>query len=162
MTIRKTTTADIPAIMKIYADARQMMSDTGNSTQWTNGHPIQPIIEADIAGGLSYVCVSGDKILAVFYFEIAPEPSYAKIDGAWVNDEIYGVVHRIARAQDEAAKGAGAFCLEWCFAKHPNVRIDTHKNNTPMIELLKKLGYIYCGIIKLIETGDDRMAFQKV
>jgi len=139
-----------------------MMADAGNPTQWTDGHPVQPIIEADIAAGLSYVCVSEDKILAVFYFDIAPEPSYEKIDGGWINDEPYGVVHRIARAQGEDAKGAGEFCLNWCFAKHSNVRIDTHKDNIAMLKLLKKLGYVCCGIIRLIEIDDERIAFQKV
>ena len=160
MQIRKTTMADLPAVMEIYADARQMMAESGNHNQWTNGHPAQPIIENDIAAGKSYVCTLGDTILAVFFFDTAPDPTYAKIDGAWLNpDASYGVVHRIARARD--AKGAGAFCLEWCFGQISNIRIDTHKDNVPMIKLLQKLGYHHCGIIWLA-GGDERMAFQKV
>ena len=159
MEIRKTTIADLPAVMEIYADARQMMAESGNPNQWTGGHPAQSIIENDIAVGKSHVCTRGGAIAAVFFLDTAPDPTYAKIDGAWLNpDELYGIVHRIARARD--AKGAGAFCLEWCFGQIPNIRIDTHRDNAPMINLLKRLGYHYCGVIWLA-SGDERLAFQK-
>jgi len=159
MQIRKTTTADLPAVMQIYTEARQMMVESGNLNQWTNGHPPQVIIENDIASGKSYVCTHEESILAVFFLDTAPDPTYAKIDGAWKDNDVqYGVVHRIARARD--AKGAGAFCLEWCFGQIPNIRIDTHKDNAPMIKLLGNLGYHYCGIIWLA-NGDERLAFQK-
>jgi len=160
MQIRKTIASDLPAVMQIYADARQMMVESGNHNQWTGGHPAQAIIENDIAEGKSYVCTDGETVLAVFYLDIAPDPTYAKIDGAWQRpDAEYGVVHRIARAR--GAKGAGAFCLEWCFGQIPNIRIDTHRDNAPMIKLLGRLGYKYCGTIWL-ENGDERLAFQKV
>lgn len=160
MQIRKTTTADLPAVMQIYADARQMMVESGNLNQWTNRHPAQAIIENDIVNGKSYVCENAGTILAVFFLDTAPDPTYAKIDGAWKDSDMkYGVVHRIARARD--AKGAGAFCLEWCFKQIPNIRIDTHKDNAPMIKLLGNLGYYYCGIIWLA-NGEERLAFQKI
>jgi len=190
MQIRKTTMQDLTAVMQIYADGRQIMAESGNPTQWPNGHPRQEIIENDIAAGKSYVCTTKaamplpegseagihslpaagfgakpqsdeEKILAVFYFDTTPDPTYAKIDGAWKNDAPYGVVHRIARAKDEAAKGSGAFCLEWCYAQTKNVRIDTHKDNAPMLKLLANLGYQYCGIVWLEEIAEERMAFQK-
>jgi len=158
MTIRKTTLADLPAVMEIYKEARQMMVEGGNPNQWTSGHPAQEIIEKDIATGFSYVCINDDRVVAVFYLDTTPDPTYSKIDGAWKNDETYGVIHRIARAKD--AKGAGAFCINWCFEQIPNLRIDTHKDNAPMLKLLKNLGFEYCGIIWL-ENGHERMAFQK-
>jgi len=165
MKIRKTTTTDLPAVMEIYAQARKAMADSGNPTQWGESHPVQSIIETDIAVGLSYVCETNTgEIVAVFYFDTAPDPTYTEINGAWKNDAPYGIVHRIARASTPAAKGAGAFCLEWCFAKTGNVRIDTHKKNAPMLKLLENLGYSYCGVIWLEELGDDgeRLAFQKI
>jgi len=173
MKIRKTTMADLPQVMQIYADGRQIMAGSGNPNQWPDGHPRQEIVENDIADGKSYVCIvpiqnsTGcylqpvEKILAVFYFDTDPDPNYAKIDGAWKNDEPYGVVHRIARAKCESAKGSGAFCLEWCYAQTKNVRIDTHKNNAPMLKLLANLGYEYCGTVWLEEIDEERMAFQK-
>jgi len=160
MTIRKTTLSDLPSVMQIYAQGRAIMAESGNHAQWQNGHPAQTVIECDIAIGESYVCINNEEIVAVFFFSTTPEPTYAKIDGAWINPgELYGTVHRIARANN--AKGAGAYCMEWCFSQIPNIRVDTHKDNAPMLKLLEKLGYKYTGIIWL-ENGDERLAFQKV
>ena len=158
MTIRKTTPQDLPAVTEIYAYARAYMKESGNPNQWHSTHPPQAVIEADIEAGHSYVCENETGIAAVFYFNVEREPTYSKIDGNWLNDEPYGVVHRIARGPD--AKGAGAFCLNWCSARHPNIRIDTHRDNAAMLKLLENLGYKYCGIIWLA-SGDERMAFQK-
>ena len=159
MVIRKTTMADLPAVMEIYARARDYMRETNNPDQWKDNHPPEELIIQDIQANASYCCVDGDKILAVFYFNIEDDSIYAKIQGKWQNDNPYGVVHRIARAP--GAKGAAVFCLNWSFGQHPNIRIDTHKDNEPMLKLLDKLGFVYCGII-WIANGEERMAFHKV
>ena len=159
MIIRKAMLTDLDTVMEIYAYARTYMQQNGNPNQWHDSHPPRELIENDIKAGLCYVCEDKTKIGAVFYFNIEHEPTYSKIDGKWLNSEPYGVVHRIARGP--GAKGAGAICLEWCASKHPNIRIDTHSDNTAMMKLLESMGYIYCGIIWL-ENGDERLAFQKV
>ena len=159
MTIRKTTPADLEAVMEIYAYARTYMLESGNPNQWRSSHPPRELIEDDIKAGLSYVCEDDTKILAVFYFNVENDPTYDKIDGQWLNSKPYGVVHRIARGP--GAKGVGAMCLEWCAARHPNIRIDSHRDNAAMLKLLEKLGYVFCGIIWL-KNGDERLAFQRV
>jgi len=160
MFVRKTTIEDIDRVMEIYAHAREMMIENGNPMQWGMVHPPLRLIKNDIREGMSYVCCDENGVvLAVFYLAKGPDSTYEKIDGAWLNDEAYGVVHRIARAGDGAA-GSGAFCLEWCSQQFPNIRIDTHADNVPMRKLLERLGYVYCGIIR-IENGDERLAYQK-
>ena len=171
MKIRKTTPNDLEAVMEIYTYARTYMAENGNPNQWQTTHPPKEVIQADINAGLSYVCTSNigctsnmgcvceNEILAVFYFNIEEEPTYSKIDGQWLSDAPYGVVHRIARGPK--GKGAGAYALNWCTSQHPNIRIDTHKDNAPMLKLLENLGYTYCGVIWL-ENGDERLAYQRV
>jgi len=159
MTIRKTIVTDLAAVMGIYMEARELMRESGNPNQWHNSHPAQEIIEEDIRRGTSYVCIRDGEIIAVFYFNIEEDPTYYRIDGQWISNAQYGVVHRIARGRNGA--GAGAFCLNWCFGRHSNIRIDTHKDNAPMRALLGKLGFEYCGII-WIASGDERLAFQKI
>ena len=159
MNIRKSAPKDIEAIMEIYAYARASMKESGNPNQWFNSHPPKDLITADIEGGNSYVCTNENGIIAVFYFNIVAELTYNNISGQWLNNEPYGVIHRIARGP--TGKGAGAFAINWCLAQHPNIRIDTHKDNAPMLKLLQSLGFTYCGIIWL-ENGDERMAFQKL
>jgi len=159
MEVRKTIHKDIEAVMAIYAYARTFMKETGNPNQWKGNHPPQTLIEADIEAGCSYVCVNENEIAAVFYFNVEEESTYKKIQGKWLNNETYGVVHRIAREQN--AKGAGEYALKWCMRQHPNIRIDTHIDNAPMFNLLEKLGFTRCGTVWL-ENGDERVAFQWV
>ena len=159
MHIRKTTAADLNAVMEIYAYAQEFMRESGNAGQWGNVHPPRNLIEEDVRAGVSYVCEENGKIRAVFMLSHDPDPTYTKIDGAWVNDAPYCVIHRIARARD--AKGAGAFCINWCYENFGNIRIDTHKDNAPMIKMLTRLGFVRCGIIWLA-NGNERVAFQKI
>jgi len=164
MTIRKTTPHDLAIVMEIYAYAQAYMIENGNPNQWWTVHPPQALIEEDIRAGLSYVVTddnpgNANEVIAVFYFNVEEEPTYSKIDGTWLNDCPYGVVHRIAKGA--RGKGVGAFVLNWCIAQHPNIRIDTHRDNAAMLRLLEKLGYTRCGIIWLDDLGDERIAFQK-
>jgi len=160
MHIIKATMDDLPAILQIYAEAREFMRRDGNPNQWKDKYPLVEIVKRDIDLGFSHLCVDNDEILAVFYFCIESDPTYAKIDGAWLNDEPYGVVHRIAVRRD--VKGVGTFCLNWCLGLCDNLRIDTHEDNRPMRGLLKKLGFTYCGIIWVLDGTEERLAFQKV
>ncbi|MDR0906083.1 MAG: GNAT family N-acetyltransferase [Oscillospiraceae bacterium] len=158
MMIRKTITDDLAEVMRIYAGAREFMRESGNPAQWGDTHPARELSERDIAEGKSYVCVEDGGIAAVFYFGVERDPIYDTIDGAWLNDEPCGVVHRLAKRRD--VKGAGAFCIDWCFERCGNIKIDTHRDNAPMQKLLGKLGFAYCGVVQMPDGG-ERIAFQK-
>ena len=164
MRIRKTTETDFERIMEIYAYARAFMAKTGNPNQWgpTNWPP-EDLIHEDIRNGNSYVCVNDDeKVIGTFFFTQGEdiEPTYREItDGAWLDDSAYGVVHRIA--SDGSEKGIGQFCLGWAYEQCGHLRIDTHTDNKVMQNLLKKLGFIRCGIIYVIEDDNPRYAFEK-
>lgn len=160
MEIRKASMADWEEIQEIYAGAREFMANHGNAGQWGTKHPPEDLLRGDIARGDLYVCVDSGRIAAVFYFADGEDPTYRVIeDGAWLNEAPYGVVHRIASAR--TVRGAASFCVDWAFARTGNVRIDTHEDNIPMQNMLKKNGFRYCGKIYL-ENGDPRIAFQKV
>ena len=151
--------------MEIYAYARAFMAKTGNPNQWgpTNWPPAD-LIHEDIRNGNSYVCVNDDeRVIGTFFFTQGKdiEPTYRAItDGAWLDDSVYGVVHRIA--SDGSEKGVGQFCLGWAFEQCGHLRIDTHTDNKVMQNLLKKLGFIRCGVIYVLEDDYPRYAFEKV
>ena len=149
---------ELPAIMEIYDEARAFMRENGNPEQWRDGYPDRGLVAGDIRAGACHVCVQGGAIAAVFYFNVERDPTYARIDGAWIGGEPCGVVHRIARRR--GAKGAGAHCISWCYAMSGNVKIDTHQDNAPMLAVLGRLGFERCGTIWL-ENGEARIAFQK-
>ena len=160
MEIRHTRTDDLPVLRTIFDNARRFMVRTGNPNQWEEGFPPQAVLEADIQAECSYVNVEDGRILATFFFSTAGEPTYRVIrEGAWLDAAPYGVVHRIAAA--EQGHGAAAYCLDWCLAQCGNIRIDTHRDNKPMQRLLARLGYAYCGLIDLEEGRGERLAFQK-
>lgn len=159
MEIRKTKIEELDTVLAIYERARNFMAANGNPNQWGKKSPSDEQVEADIRAGRSYVCMEGEEIAGVFYYAFENDPTYAKIyDGEWLSDEPYGVVHRVASAG--IVPGMGSTCLNWAFEQCHNVRIDTHEENIPMQNLLKKLGFTYCGIIYL-QNGSKRLAFQK-
>jgi len=159
MFIRKAAWCDLSAIENIYAEARKFMAANENPKQWGDTHPPRMLIEQDIRNGHAYICEQHSEIVAVFYFNIENDATYTKIDGTWLNDEPYGVVHRIA--VKIGTKGVGRLCLKWAFEQCGNLRIDTHEANMPMLALLNKLSFIPCGTI-WIENGDTRLAFHKI
>lgn len=159
MLIRKTLPEEIGAIMKIYEHARLFMASHGNPLQWGNSYPSLRLIEEDVRAGCSYVCTEHDKIIAAFYYQFGPDDTYARIyNGQWLNEAPYGVVHRIA--SDGTMKGAATCCLDWALSQCGNLKIDTHRDNLIMQNLLAKKGFTYCGII-YTETSDERLAYQK-
>lgn len=159
MIIRKTNPSDLYEAAEIYDKAREFMKNSGNHCQWANGHPNSEDIIADIAAGDGYVCEDGGEVVGVFFFRIGDDPTYARIyEGEWQNDKPYAVIHRIAVKHH--GRGIADFIYSECFKLHPNLRIDTHRDNLPMQRSLEKNGFKYCGII-YIQDGTERLAFQK-
>jgi predicted GNAT family N-acyltransferase len=160
MKIRNTRLDELDAVMEVYAYARKFMAAHDNPNQWKNNKPSREQIESDIKRGHHYVCEENGQIAAVFYFAHETDPTYVKIyDGAWLNEEDYSVVHRIASSG--IVKGAGSFCMEWASAQSSNLKIDTHADNYVMQNMLKKCGFQQCGTIYL-ENGEPRIGFQKI
>lgn len=159
MEIRKTERSDLDVVMGIYDQARQYMRQNGNLNQWIDGYPSKEVITEDIKNGYSYVCIDEGKVVAVFSFILGTDPTYIKIyDGEWLNGEPYGVIHRIASISHQ--KGVASYCMDWCYRKCRNLKIDTHEDNRIMQNLLIKNGFTRCGIIYLL-SGAPRVAFQK-
>ena len=165
MRIEHAKTEQLGSITEIYESARSFMRESGNQSQWAGGYPSEKLIRSDIDAGHLYVVlegVSSERLLGVFYFRIGNDPTYERIyEGAWQNDDTYGVIHRIAVSGSSHGKGIAAFIYDYCFAQCGNLKIDTHRDNLPMQRSLKKNGFVPCGIIYL-ESGDERLAYQKV
>lgn len=161
MIIRKTKPEEAGKLMDIFALAKAFMRQSGNLSQWVGGYPSEELIAENIREGNSYVCLDDNgEIVATFYFRIGIDDTYLNIyDGQWLNDEPYGVVHRIASSGK--VKDISSYCLKWCFEQCGNMRVDTHKDNKVMQNALLRNGYVYCGII-YIKDGTERLAYQKI
>ena len=159
--IRPSQLSDLDRLMEIFDHARKFMASVGNGNQWINGYPQRELIAKEITYGPCYACEDKHgKIVGTFCFVPSPDPFYAIIeDGAWLNDDPYYVIHRIA--SDGSYKGIGDICLDWCAKQHPNLRADTHKDNIIMQNLLTRNGFIRCGIV-YVSNGTARIAYQKI
>lgn len=149
------------AIMPIIDEARAIMRETGNLTQWINGYPSADAILQDIRAGHGFVCCTDGNIAGYFCFIKGkyPEPTYRIIeDGNWLNDQPYGVIHRLASGR--TAKGVARCAFDFAFSRIDNVRVDTHRDNVPMKRFLEKDGFVYCGVI-YVGDGTPRDAYQK-
>lgn len=137
------------------------MRNDGNMHQWSGDSPSADLIVKDIELGHSYLCIEGGKAVGTFAFIPGPDPTYLKIyEGAWVEDlKPYYVIHRMASTPD--SHGIFAAAMEYCFQVTDNIRIDTHRDNHIMQHNLLKHGFLYCGIIYLL-NGDERLAYQRL
>lgn len=157
--IRRANKEDIKFIMRIYEAAKKKMRADGNLHQWSDKYPDEETLLNDIARGELYIAHDGNEIYGVFMLSFSGEDTYKVIKGAWFNDEPYAVIHRIA----SFGKGKNLLeeAIDFAFEKTNNIRIDTHEDNNIMRTLLKKLGFIYTGIIHL-KNGDERRAYQLI
>ena len=92
------------------------------------------------------------------------EPAYDAIDGQWLTDEPYVLVHRIAVADEERGRGVAAEFLHRVetLAQERGVkafRIDTNFDNQTMLRLLERTGFTYCG--KVVYRSGERLAYEK-
>lgn len=158
--IRPARMKDLPQILDLYAKAREFMREMGNPHQWRDNYPSGSLIGQDIQSGKSYVCCDREEIIGVFYFSAREaDPDYESLaEGAWMDEDPYGVIHRIAVSSKQ--RGVAAFCVRWCLKRCSNIRIDTHEDNIPMRKFLRKMGFVYCGKLRL-EDGSLRRAYQK-
>lgn len=157
--IRRANKSDIISIMPIYEAAKMKMRADGNMHQWSDKYPDKETLLSDIARGELYIACEDDEIYGVFMLSFSGEETYQEIQGAWLNDEPYAVIHRIA----SLGKGRNLLkdAIDFAFASTENIRIDTHEDNNIMRSLLNKLGFTYTGIIHL-KSGDERRAYQLI
>jgi len=158
MTVRKATLDDIEEILKIYEGARSFMRKSGNPTQWQGGYPYPETVRADIESSVLHVIEEDGELYGVFAFITSGDPDYANIEGAWLNDLPYAVIHRVASAGKRG--GMLRICVEYCLSKASNLKIDTHEDNIPMQKAVEKEGFIHRGTIYLA-NGDPRRAYSR-
>ena len=170
VTYRPAVMEDIPRILEIVQAARESLGRFGID-QWQGPYPGAERFEEDIRLGQCFIVEHKGETGAFFVLSTLPEPSYDDItDGKWSADVPCCVLHRAAvakeyrgsgmsqalmRCADEQARAYGLKCI----------RVDTHRKNKPMQNLLRESGYRYRGNILVdAEPGHDphRQAFEKL
>ncbi|MFT8592132.1 MAG: GNAT family N-acetyltransferase [Bifidobacterium sp.] len=166
--VRHATRADYDSILKIYAHARDVMKRNGNPSQWGDIYPLASDVLHDIELNRSMLLVDDDsqngveRLLGVFAICKGSDPTYASIDGAWLDDDPYVAFHRVASSG--LARHTAHDMIDWAVRHYRNVRADTHENNLAMQHIFESSGFARCGIITLPprEIGiRERIAFQR-
>lgn len=162
---RRATMADLPIMLEIYRHARELMAANGNPTQWGSTFPREEVVCEDIEMQRTILLVDTvdgkERVLAQFALCLGIDPTYVNIDGAWLDDDPYVTIHRIASSG--LGKGAAKDCINWALEHYGNVRADTHPNNKAMQHIFESNGFARCGLIQLLDRSTDttRIAYQR-
>jgi GNAT superfamily N-acetyltransferase len=164
MKLRLAEMAELDTIWEILQDAIAQRKRDG-SEQWQQGYPNLETVTKDIQDGYGYVVEEDEEVVAYAAIIFGVEPNYAKITGKWLSEGDYAVVHRVATA--EAVKGKGVATQLFILIEELSrskgilsIKVDTNFDNQPMLRILEKLSYTYCG--EIFFGGATRMAFEKL
>jgi GNAT superfamily N-acetyltransferase len=164
MKLRLAEMAELDTIWEILQDAIAQRKKDG-SEQWQQGYPNLETVTTDIQDGYGYVVEEDEEVVAYAAIIFGVEPNYAKITGKWLSEGDYAVVHRVATA--EAVKGKGVATQLFILIEELSrskgilsIKVDTNFDNQPMLRILEKLSYTYCG--EIFFGGATRMAFEKL
>lgn len=168
---RHAVPADASAAWSVLESAKRRMKAQGR-TQWQGAYPSEESVRKDINEGYGYVlemlpgndCVGGHGIAAYGAVVFDGEPAYSRIEGRWLSDGPYVVVHRLAVAEDCLGHGFAELFLnrtaELAFSRGiRSFKVDTNYDNVQMLHVLGKLGFVRCGIV-MYES--PRLAFEKI
>ena len=139
--------------------------------QWQSEYPTEELLEKDIERGEGYVVTYGDKFAGYFSLSERPDADYEDLmDGKWRSEEPYCVLHRIAVMAEYRGSGLADRVMGFVEeltreAGRRCIRVDTHRKNKAMTNLLREHGYEYRGnLIVFCEPYHDpkRQAFDKL
>ena len=164
MILRLANSGDQNIIWEIIQQAIAQRKKDG-SDQWQNGYPNENTIQEDIENGYGFVLTDNDIIVAYAAIIFGIEPAYEEIKGNWLSNDDYVVVHRVATSDAYKGKGvATKLFLEiekLSINQHTfSIKVDTNFDNIPMLKILEKLNYTYCG--EIFFSGASRMAYEKL
>ncbi|OAZ03916.1 GNAT family N-acetyltransferase [Flavobacterium succinicans] len=164
MILKTASLADIPVIWDILQAAIAQRKEDG-STQWQDGYPNLETVTDDFVKGYAHVLVENEVVVAYAAIIFGEEPTYNNLQGEWLSHSDYVVVHRVATAPEYKGKGIATLLFEKIeeLSKAKGVfsiKVDTNFDNFPMLKILEKLGYTYCG--EIVVRGAPRKAFEKL
>ena len=165
MEFRKSLQSDVENILGIIKEAKEYFK-ANNIDQWQeDNYPTSETFLDDINNGTSYVLVKDGEVVATASISFEPEPTYNHIEGNWLTDDNYIVIHRVAVTNKLKGLGLASIILKNAedLALDNNIhsiKIDTHSDNKAMQKVLLKNNFTYCGIIHL-EDNSSRIAFEK-
>lgn len=164
MIIRHANKTDLIDIMVIIENAKIYMKEN-KINQWSENYPNEDVFLADLKENRLYVADIDGKVIGMAVLVLDGDEDYKNIDGKWLIDGKYGVIHRIAVNPDYKSQNVAKNLLDFFENKlkelnYDSIRVDTHKDNKSMLRFIEKNGFQKCGIVYIRKT-DERIAFEK-
>ena len=164
MITRTANKKDISEIMKIVEKAKIYMKEN-KINQWSENYPNEDVFLTDLKENRLYVAEIDKKVVGMAVLVLDGDADYKNIDGKWLSDGEYGVIHRIAVNPDYKSQNVAKNLLDFFEDKlkelnYDSIRVDTHKDNKSMLRFIEKNGFQKCGIVYIRKT-DKRIAFEK-
>ena len=163
MDIRKARPCEAEICYSFINDARAYHAKLG-FVQWHEGYPVLQTIMDDINTGTGYALVNkSDEPVGYCCFVVGEEPAYKVIDGKWLNDNPYAVVHRMAFSKNIRGKGACGEAMDLLKKTAlslgiKTIRVDTQAENKVMQHILEREGFEHCGCVQF--DGAPKLAYQ--
>lgn len=162
--LRNARFSDHARIWEILQSAILKRKNEG-SKQWQDGYPNSDTVSDDISKEIGYVLEIDNQIAAYTALIFDKEPNYEIETVSWLTSGKYAVVHRVAVSPEFVGQGIAKklFVALEDVVKSKNVfsiKVDTNFDNTPMLKILEKLEYQYCG--EILSHGNPRKAFEKI
>ncbi|NLH64246.1 MAG: GNAT family N-acetyltransferase [Erysipelotrichaceae bacterium] len=156
--IRKAEEIDIPEIHAIMQQARRYFA-AENIPQWQGEYPAEIDIVDDLKQNGGYAAEEDGIVVGYCFIQVMKDPNYDHIEGKWLNEEPYAVMHRTCIHNEYKGKGIAGMFLEKALQMAENVRADTHEKNLSMRKMLENHGFQACGTI-YVEDGTPRIGYQ--
>lgn len=170
MEVRKIEIEEIEKVMEIINDAIAFLKP--QSKQWQQGYPNVESMKKDILNHNLFGVYLNNELTCLAALIIGKDKTYVNmVEGKWniqASDSDL-VIHRIAVSNKYRGMGCAKTLMN--FAKDyaqrhgsKSIKVDTHRANLPMQNLLINLGYTYQGIIDLNRNEEDqlRLAYELV
>lgn len=162
--LRKAIISDADTIWEILQQAIERRRKDG-SQQWQDGYPNLEVVKMDISLGKGYVLEAEGAIAAYAALVFNDEPAYDDIEGSWLTNGDFLVIHRVAVSDGFLGKGIAFILFQILenFAREHQVysiKVDTNFDNLAMLHILEKLQFQYCGEVYF--RGSARKAYEKV
>ena len=152
-------------IEKIYEDGSLKLKSLGINQWQGQDKPNLDNFKNLIANKNIFVLEDNNRVVStviIYDYDLDYEKN---LDGKWNSSKAYVALHRIGTLESERNKGYGRKIIEFAesYARENNfksVRIDTHRENKSMQNLLNSMNYIYVGLVYL-DGKNERLAFEK-
>lgn len=166
MEFRLAKEVDREKIEKIYEDGSLKLKSLGINQWQGNEKPNLNNFSNLNENKIIYVLEDKEIIVSTLIIYDKDDDYENNLVGTWNSPKPYVALHRIATLSGARKKGYGRKIIEFAesYARENNfksVRIDTHRENKPMQNLLSSMEYNFVGLV-FLDGKRERFAYEKV